>query len=139
MLSAPMSNVKSGVGGWLLALCGVLLVWQPLRFGLILSVWLDALAVRGVPLGLVLILQLVVTAFGIAAGLALAGRRPSAVVMAKAALVATAAMDLFVYSTPYAPNNRTPGETPIYIAVSVGWAAGWFLYLVRSRRVKNTY
>jgi hypothetical protein len=134
-----MSSVKSGVRGWLLILCGALLVWQPLSFGLAASSSLDALAVRGVPLAIVLVLRLIVTAFGIAAGLALAGRRPSAVALAKAALVATAAMDVFVYTTPYAPNNRTPGETPIYIVVSVAWSAGWFLYLVRSRRVENTY
>ncbi len=134
-----MSSVKSGVGGWLLVLCGVLLLWQPLSFGLVASSSLDALVVRGVPLAVVLVLRLLVTAFGIAAGLALVGRRPSAVAMAKTALVATAAMDLFVYTTPYAPNNRTPGETPIYIAISLGWSAGWFLYLVRSRRVKNTF
>ena len=134
-----MSSVKSGVRGWLLILCGVLLVWQPLSFGLVASSSLDALTVRGVALAIVLVVRLIVTAFGIAAGLALASRRPSAVALAKAALVATAAMDVFVYTTPYAPNNRTPGETPIYIAVSVAWSAGWFLYLVRSRRVENTY
>jgi hypothetical protein len=134
-----MSSVKSGVGGWLLVLCGVLLVWQPLSFGLVASSSLDALVVRGVPLAIVLGVQLVVTAFGIAAGLALAGRRPSAVILAKTALVATAAVDVFVYTTPYAPNNRTPGETPIYIAVSIGWCAAWFVYLLRSRRVKNTF
>jgi len=134
-----MSSVKSGVGGWLLVLCGVLLIWQPLRFGLAASASLDALAVRGAPFAAILLLQLVVTAIGIAAGLALAGRRPGAVAMAKAALVAAAAMDMFVYSTPYAPNNRKPGETPIDVAVSLGWAIGWFLYLVRSRRVANTY
>jgi hypothetical protein len=134
-----MSSVKSGVSGWLLVLCGVLLLWQPLSFALMASSSLDALVVRGVPLAVVLVLRLLVTAFGIAAGLAVAGRRPGAVSMAKTALVATAAMDLFIYTTPYAPNNRTPGETPIYIAISLGWAAAWFLYLVRSRRVKNTF
>jgi hypothetical protein len=127
------------MGGWLLVLCGVLLVWQPLSFGLTASASLDALAVRGVPLAILLVARLVVTAFGIAAGLALLGLRPGAVSMAKAALVATAAMDLFVYATPYAPNDRKPGETPIYVAVSLGWAAGWFLYLARSRRVRNTF
>jgi hypothetical protein len=134
-----MSGVKSGIGGWLLVLCGVLLVWQPLSFGLVASGSLDALAVRGVPFAVVLILRLIVTALGIAAGLALAGHRPGGVAMAKAALVASAAVDLFVYTTPYAPNDRRPGETPFYIAASMAWSAGWFLYLVRSRRVKNTF
>lgn len=134
-----MASVKSGVGGWLLVLCGVLLVWQPISFGLVASSSLDALTVRGVPLAIVLALRLLVTAFGIAAGLALAGRRPSAIFMAKIALVASAAMDVFVYATPYSPNNRAPGETPIYVAVTVGWSTAWLVYLSRSRRVRSTF
>lgn len=134
-----MASVKSGVGGWLLVLCGVLLVWQPISFGLVASGSLDALTVRGVPLAVVLVLRLLVTAFGIAAGLALAGRRPSAIAMARAALVASAAVDVFVYTTPYAPNNRTPGETPVYVVVTLIWCAAWLLYLSRSRRVRSTY
>jgi hypothetical protein len=134
-----MTDVKSGVGGWLLVLCGVLLVWQPVSFGLVASAALDALPVRGTPLALVLAARLLVTAVGIAAGLALAGRRPSGVAMAKASLIASAAMDLFVYATPYFPNNRAPGETPVYAAVSIAWYAGWFVYLSRSSRVRSTF
>src|ERR687885_774595 len=43
-----------GVGGWLLILCALLLIWQPLSLGLLASSVLDSLAVRGLPLALVL-------------------------------------------------------------------------------------
>jgi hypothetical protein len=134
-----MADVKSGIGGWLLVLCAVLLFWQPLSFGLVAAAALESLPVRGTPLALVLAARLVVTAFGIAAGLALAARRPGGAVLAKTSLAASAAMDLFVYATPYFPNDRPPGTTPIYVAITVVWYGAWIAYLVRSRRVRASF
>jgi len=128
-----------GVRGWLAVLVLLLLVWQPVSLGLVASSVVDAVAIRGVSLALVLLLRLVVTALGIAAGLALAGERPSAVAMAKWSLVASAGVDVFVYLTPYFPNNRFPGDTPYYVGASLAYSGGWLLYLVRSRRVRNTF
>lgn len=128
-----------GVRGWLLVLVVLLLVWQPVSLGLVASRVVDAIAIRGLPLALVLLLRLVVTALGIAAGLALAGERPSAVAMAKASLVASAAVDIFVYLTPYFPNNRMPGDTPFYVVGSLAYSGAWLMYLFRSRRVRNTF
>src|SRR5262245_13430319 len=91
-------------GGWLLLLCALLLVWHPLSLGLAASSVLDRLPTRGLPLALVLLLRLLVTALGIAAGLALLARRGGAVALAKTALLASAATDLFVYLTPFYPN-----------------------------------
>jgi hypothetical protein len=132
-------NGPVGVGGWLLVLCVLLLVWQPLSLGLLASGVLDDLALRGVPLALVLVLRVIVAAFGIAAGLALVNRRPGAVALAKASLVASAATDVFVYATPYFPSNRMPGETPFYIAAALAYYIVWFAYLFRAKRVKNTF
>jgi hypothetical protein len=129
----------SGVGGWLLVLCVLLLVWQPISLGLVASGLLDRLFIRGVPLALVLGARIVVTAFGIAAGLALLARRPAAVAMAKASLIASAATDMFVYTTRYVPTNRLPGDTPIVVAASLAYYAIWLAYLFRSKRVRNTY
>jgi hypothetical protein len=129
----------SGVGGWLLVLCVLLLVWQPISLGLVASGLLDRLFIRGVPLALVLGARMVVTAFGIAAGLALLARRPAAVAMAKASLIASAATDMFVYTTRYVPTNRLPGDTPIVVAASLAYYAIWLAYLFRSKRVRNTY
>jgi hypothetical protein len=127
------------VGGWLLVLCVLLLVWQPLSLGLLASGVLDDLALRGVPLALVLVLRVIVAAFGIAAGLALVNRRPGAVALAKTSLVASAATDVFVYATPYFPSNRMPGETPFYIAAALAYYIVWLAYLFRAKRVKNTF
>jgi Protein of unknown function (DUF2569) len=129
----------AGIGGWLLVLCAVLLVWQPLSLGLVASGVLDSLAVRGLPLALVLIARVLVTAFGIAAGLALVARRAAAVSLARASLVVSAAMDVFVYVTPYFPNNRPPGDTTIALILSIATAAIWLAYLSRSARVRNTF
>jgi hypothetical protein len=129
----------AGVRGWLLVLCAVLLVWQPLSLGLAASSVLDALPVRGVSLALVLTLRLLVTAIGIAAGLALLAQRGAAVMLAKIALVASAATDVFVYSTPYYPSNRLPGDTLYFIVASLAYHGVWLMYLSRSTRVRNTY
>src|SRR5213593_4067398 len=134
-----MRPVKSGVGGWLLVLCLLLIIWQPLSLGLVASSMLDALASGGLPAVLILLTRLIVTGFGIAAGLALLGRRPGAVTLAKFSLALSAATDVFVYTTPFFPSNRAPGETPIYIGVTLAYATVWFLYLSRSKRVQRTY
>jgi len=133
------SQRPPSVGGWLLVLCVLLLVWHPLSLGLAASSMLDRLPVRGLPMALVLMLRLLVTALGIAAGLALLARRGAAVALAKTALVASAATDLFVYLTPFYPNNRLPGDTLWYVLASLAYHGVWLAYLFRSSRVRDTY
>jgi len=135
----PADLPDQNVSGWLLVLCLLLIVWQPISFGLLASGLLNRLPIRGWPFALVLLLRLVVTAFGIAAGLALLRRQPGAVSIAKASLVVSAACDVFIYTTPFFPNNRLPGDTPIVIAVSLVYHTIWLTYLFRSKRVRNTY
>ena len=120
-------------------LCLLLLVWQPVSLGLVASSVLDSLAVRGLPLALVLMMRVLVTALGIAAGLALLRRRAGAVTMAKASLVVSAATDVFVYSTPFFPNNRPPGNTVLVVMASLAYYGVWMMYLFRSKRVKETF
>ncbi len=127
------------IGGWLLVLCVLLLVWGPISLGLVASSALPALYVRGLPFALLLTARIVVTAFGMAAGILLWTRRGPALPMAKAALVLSAATDLVVYTTPYFPSNRMPGDTPIAVAASLAYHALWLTYLFRSTRVKRTY
>src|SRR5262249_28386467 len=135
----PSVNPARGVGGWLLVLCLLLLVWQPISLGLVASNTLDSLPVGGSPLALLLLTRLLVTGFGIAAGLAMLARRPGAVTIAKISLGLSAAVDLFVYATPYFPTNRAPGQTIYYAAASLGYYAIWLIYLFRSKRVRATY
>lgn len=120
-------------------LCGLLLVWQPISTGLVASQMLGILAIRGLPAALLVILRLLATGLGVAAGLALLGLRPSAVAMTRFSLAASAAIDLLIYLTPYFPNNRAPGETPVYVLASLTYHGLWLGYLFRSKRVKATF
>ena len=117
-----------------LPLCVFLLIVQPIVVGLAASASLDAALIRGIPAMLLLILRLVVTAVGVGAGLALAGRRIGAVSFARFSLITSAATDLIIYITPFYPNRRAPGETPIWIAGTVLLYGGWLLYLAWSQR-----
>jgi hypothetical protein len=135
-----MTNLSNpGMGGWLFVLCGLLLVGQPISTGLVASRMLGLLVIRGVPAALLAILRLLATGFGVAAGLALIGRRPGAVAMTRISLAVSAATDLIIYLTPYFPNNRAPGETPIYVLASLTYHGLWLGYLFRSKRVKATF
>src|SRR4051794_38636626 len=135
----PAGRHPAGVGGWLLLLCRVLVVLHPLSLAVTGSNALGALPVRGASIASILILRLIVVGFGMAAGRALQNLQPGAVTIAKAALVASAATDLFVYTTPYFPNNRMPGDTIYYVAASLAYHAAWIAYLARSARVHATY
>src|SRR3954462_636 len=130
---------QNGIGGWLFGLCGLLLFWHPLNFALVAAGALQGFSFRGWPLAPVVAARLLVTAVGIAAGIALLARRPAAVTLAVAALALSAAADLFVYTTSYMPSNRLPGDTTRYVAGSLLYHGAWLLYLVRSARVRNTY
>jgi signal transduction histidine kinase len=134
----PAPDDSEEVRGWLLVLCLVLLVWQPVNFAVSASQALLALPIRGLPVALVLTVRLLVTAFGAAAALAILRRRQAAVRMTILALAATAALDVFVEATPYFPTNRVPGDAPLYAAGSIVFYSAWVVYLARSARVKRT-
>jgi hypothetical protein len=129
----------AGIGGWLLLLSRLLIVWQPLNLAVAGMGALGAMGVRGPAVGVILVVRTIVTGVGVAAGIALSNQHAGAVTLAKVALMASAATDLFVYATPYFPNNRAPGDTAYYIAASLAYHAVWLTYLFRSRRVRNTY
>ena len=131
--------MPEGVRGWLLLLCRLLIVFHPLSLAVTASGALNAVAVRGTAVVLILILRLVVVGFGMAAGRALQTLQPGAVTLARLALAASAATDLFVYTTPYFPNNRQPGDTVYYVAASLAYHGAWLLYLSRSKRVRVTF
>jgi len=131
--------LAEGVSGWLLLLCRLLIVFHPLALAVTASNALGSLSARGTPVALILILRLVVVGFGMAAGRALQQVQPGAVALARAALLASAATDVIVYTTPYFPNNRVPGDTPLYVAATLAYHGAWLLYLARSKRVRATW
>ena len=139
---SPVNEVSSelnDVGGWLLLLCILLLVGQPVRLAFSAARSLGALPTRGIPLAVVVLCQLMIAGIGVAAGLALLGRRRGAVTLAKWSLLLSAAMDQFTYATPFLPNERLPGTTPLYAAASLAYYAVWLEYLLRSTRVRRTF
>jgi hypothetical protein len=127
------------IRGWLLVFCAWLALWQPLNFAAFAAEALVALPVRGWPLGVLLVARLVITAVGLAAARALWDVRPGAPLLARVAVVLSAAGQVFVYVTSIAPNNRMPGDTLLYLALTVLVHAGWLIYLGRSMRVKRTF
>jgi len=123
----------------LVIFCLLLIVWGPLQLALTASSALAALEIRGISLGLLIAVRMVVAAFGMAAGLALWSRRGPALAMARASIVMSAATDVFVYVTPYFPNNRMPDDTPLYVAATLLYWTAWWCYLQFSREVRRVY
>lgn len=127
------------LGGWLLALALLLIVGEPLTLAQEVSRLLPTIGMHGPAAIALLLLRVIVAAFGVAAGLAILGRQPSAAGMAKLAVVLLGIVSLVVVLTPILPTNRLPGTTgPIVVIIAV-YYGGWFLYLCRSRRVRRTF
>jgi hypothetical protein len=127
------------VRGWLLLLCVLLLVWQPFSLSLTTAGRLENLSLRGPGFAAVLVARLFAAALGIAAGLSLLQRKPGAVAIARASLIVSAAVDVFVYATPWYPNNRPPGDATLVLVGSLAYYAAWLAYLARSKRVVAIY
>ena len=136
-MSTNHGDRPARIRGWLLLLSRLLIVWQPLNLAVAGMGALNAIGVRGPAVAAVLILRMIVTGIGMAAGIALSNLRPGAVTLTKLALGASAATDLFVYATPYFPSNRVPGDTIYYIAASLAIHGAWLIYLYRSRQVRE--
>jgi hypothetical protein len=136
-MEAP--HASQPVRGWLAVLCVWLALWQPLSLAFAAAEALAALPVRGWPLGLLLVARLVVTAIGLAAARAVWERRPGAPALTRAAIVLSGVSQLLVYATSIAPNNRVPGDTPLYVVATVIVHAGWMMYLARSNRVRSIF
>jgi hypothetical protein len=117
--------------GWLLLLSRLLIVYLPLNFAVAAMSALNALAVRGPVVLAILAVRGGVTAVGVAAGLALTNRQSNDVWLAKLAVILSALADLFVYTTPYFPSNRMPGDTIYYVAASLAIHGAWLVYLFR--------
>jgi hypothetical protein len=130
------AGAPARASGWLLVLCRLLIVGHPLTLAVTAPNALNAVALRGAAVAVVLVVRLLVVAFGVAAGRALQNIRPGGVGLAKTALLLSAATDVFVYTTPYYPNNRLPGDTTLYVAASLVYHGAWLAYLYRSRRVR---
>ena len=139
MAETSQQDAPRRVGGWLLVLCRLLIVLHPLSLAVTASNVMNALFLRGAPVAVVLLMRLAVVAFGVAAGRMLQNVRPGAVELARVALLASAALDVFIYTTPFFPSNRMPGDTTFYVIASLAYHGTWIAYLARSKRVRTTF
>jgi hypothetical protein len=119
--------------GWLLLLALLLAVGEPLALAQEVARLLPSLGMRGPAVILLVVARVVITGLAVAAGLAILGRRPHAVGMAKLALVLLAAVSLFSVLTPILPTNRLPGTTGPVTLVIAAYYGAWLVYLYRSR------
>lgn len=135
----------SGVRGWLLVLCLLLMVVFPLtvlyqtreivRSGL----WTH------VAVGLLFYLvYLGLAGFSFAAGLSLLLTRRNAVTVAKLYLIATATFAVVFYLWMVVRDWKEPSLDPVEIASRILpgpilFMAVWYGYLTKSKRVRNTY
>ncbi len=104
---------------WLLLLCALLLVWQPLNLSLTMAGLVDELSLRGPGLA--------IDSPRAAARGGPGHRRGARAVSAEArrrdhrqaSLAFSAIVDVIVYATPYSPNNRPPGDATIILVASL--------------------
>jgi hypothetical protein len=125
--------------GLLLLLSRLLVVGHPLVFAIVAAEWIAALPIRGTPLAILLVVRLIVVAAGIAAGVAMTRLHAGSARLAAAALAAAGALQVFIYTTSIAPNNRMPGDTPFYVAGAVLYHAAWIGYLRYSTRARALF
>ncbi|MFN7980429.1 MAG: hypothetical protein U0Q11_01095 [Vicinamibacterales bacterium] len=132
----PSETQPPALRGWLLILSRVLMIWEPLEFAIAASSAFNAIAVRGFPVVLVLLARLAGTVLSVAASRGLAQRHPGSPMLTVAALAVTGATRVVAYVTPWFPSNRLPGQTPIYVALTLAFYGGSIVYLLVSRQAK---
>jgi len=129
----------NGVGGWLLVLSRLLILWQPIIIGLTTAQALTAIAARGTIVILLVLARALAAALGLGAGLALNRRHHGAVRLTELSLLTSLTVEMLAYVTPSFPNNRGPGETPFWVLGTLLYYGGWLVYLRRSKRVAVTF
>jgi hypothetical protein len=127
------------VGGWLLVLCFILLVWNPAGLALRLAATVPNLSSQTTASLVFFAGRLVITSVGVAAGIALLLLRPWAVQVAKLALVLFAVEAALRLSTRVGLSEAPPGTRLPLAVFIVAHNAAWYLYLHKSRRVRAVY
>jgi hypothetical protein len=97
------------------------------------------LTVGGAWVGALLAARLLVTATGVAAGIALYRQQPGAVRLARIALVLSTGEALAGLSSGYALSTAPPGTHGPRAILIVGYTAAWLAYLHNSKRVRAAF
>ena len=121
---------------WLLLLCAVLMVWQPLSFAVEASSSLGTLGMRGAAGAVELVFHGAVAALSVAAGWALWQSSPAGPKLARAAIAAAAIAGVQSLYATALPSNVFPSDRLPLAAVTIVHAAVWMAYLSRSGRIR---
>jgi hypothetical protein len=122
--------------GWLLVLCAVLFVWQPLTFSVEASAALSSLAMRGALGVLELVAHGIVAAVSFAAGWALWQGSPASPLLATVAVSAGGLVGVQSLYWSVLPGNVFPSDRLPLAALGIAHAAAWLVYLRRSKRIR---
>ena len=121
---------------WLLLLCAVLMVWQPLSFAVEASSSLGTLGMRGAFGTVELLVHGTVAALSMAAGWGLWQSSPGGPKLARVAIVAAALVSVQSLYATALPSNVFPSDRLPLAVPNVIAAAGWLAYLRRSSRIR---
>lgn len=137
MGSTPAANGK--LPGWLRLLAALLTVGEPLGVASMAARLVPTLGVRGGAVALLPVARVLVTGFGVAAGLAIVWRRPHATRLAALALVLLASATLGSLLTPILPSDLPPDMTALAAAAVVTYYGAWLAYVRLSSRVRRLF
>ena len=122
--------------GWLVLLCVVLLVWQPLTFAVEAASTLQTLGMRGAAGAIELAAHGVVTALAIAAGWALWQSSPAGPMLARMAIAAAGLSGVQSLYWSVLPSDVFPSDRLPLAVLTVAHAVAWLVYLRRSKRIR---
>ena len=125
--------------GWLLVLCALLFIWEPLRLAAEFSGSIGTIAMRGPVAIAELVAHAAAAALAVAAAWALWNLNPAAPQIAIIALVLSAAVSVQSLYWSSLPHQTAPGERLPSAVLAVLHACAWIAYLLRSRRVRTIY
>ena len=126
-------NDRSSEHGMLSLLALLLLVVEPLGFAWYASGILTRAIDRGAPALAILLLRLIVTAVGMAAGLRLWRERDAGIPIAITALALGALTTVITALVPALPTARPPGVRGPIAAALVFYDVAWMVYLLWRR------
>lgn len=135
-----MTTAPAGVGGWLLLLCILLTIILPCY---VLSNLLRTIRYANESANYFFFgLDILLLIAGFVAGLWLWQRKPKGVLLAKGVLIAHALFPIVTFITFFVRYGTSIGIglfLSAYTILPVVISLAWYFYLIRSRRVHNTY
>jgi hypothetical protein len=127
----PISN-RSQTSRLRPVLALLLIVWEPAGLALVASSLVATLADRGIAAVAWLVARLLVTGFGVGAGMALWRRRPGAMRLTRWAVGLSLCAVMITALTPIWPHPLAPGVRGPATTILLAWYAGWWIWTLRA-------